>query len=201
MALSTYLHVMSDLGDERISAEDAIRRAREGARTLLVRREAPRRRRGGRGVGRDPPRRAEADARTRTGDPFITSEVLYQLSYVGANREPPANATFLPTAARPESVPAGFRAHLVHTVLIQRPASGPRRYRSAPRESHDRDRSGRSPCRTDARRCRGRPAASGRPIRRPPQPCGRPGSSARRRRGAGRTAAARGRSWTSVGGG
>jgi integrase len=28
MALSTYLHVMSDLGDERISAEDAIRHAR-----------------------------------------------------------------------------------------------------------------------------------------------------------------------------
>jgi hypothetical protein len=28
--------------------------------------------------------RREADARTRTGDPFITSEVLYQLSYVGA---------------------------------------------------------------------------------------------------------------------
>jgi hypothetical protein len=26
---------------------------------------------------------AKADARTRTGDPFITSEVLYQLSYVG----------------------------------------------------------------------------------------------------------------------
>jgi hypothetical protein len=25
----------------------------------------------------------EADARTRTGDPFITSEVLYQLNYVG----------------------------------------------------------------------------------------------------------------------
>jgi hypothetical protein len=25
-----------------------------------------------------------ADARTRTGDPFITSEVLYQLSYVGS---------------------------------------------------------------------------------------------------------------------
>ena len=24
-----------------------------------------------------------ADARIRTGDPFITSEVLYQLSYVG----------------------------------------------------------------------------------------------------------------------
>jgi hypothetical protein len=29
IALSTYLHVMSDLGDERVSAEDAIRRARE----------------------------------------------------------------------------------------------------------------------------------------------------------------------------
>ena len=27
-----------------------------------------------------------ADARTRTGDPFITSEVLYQLSYVGDRR-------------------------------------------------------------------------------------------------------------------
>ena len=29
MALSTYLRVMSDLGDERVSAEDAIRQARE----------------------------------------------------------------------------------------------------------------------------------------------------------------------------
>ena len=34
----------------------------------------------------EPPRLrdfCEADARTRTADPFITSEVLYQLSYVG----------------------------------------------------------------------------------------------------------------------
>ena len=30
-----------------------------------------------------------ADARTRTGDPFITSEVLYQLSYVGVCRASP----------------------------------------------------------------------------------------------------------------
>jgi hypothetical protein len=30
-----------------------------------------------------PAKEAKADARTRTGDPFITSEVLYQLSYVG----------------------------------------------------------------------------------------------------------------------
>ena len=29
------------------------------------------------------PRKPQADARIRTGDPFITSEVLYQLSYVG----------------------------------------------------------------------------------------------------------------------
>ena len=31
----------------------------------------------------EPAATLEADARTRTGDPFITSEVLYQLSYVG----------------------------------------------------------------------------------------------------------------------
>jgi integrase len=33
--------------------------------------------------GADPASEGKADARTRTGDPFITSEVLYQLSYVG----------------------------------------------------------------------------------------------------------------------
>jgi hypothetical protein len=31
-----------------------------------------------------PAKELKADARTRTGDPFITSEVLYQLSYVGS---------------------------------------------------------------------------------------------------------------------
>jgi hypothetical protein len=31
-----------------------------------------------------PPLPEKADARIRTADPFITSEVLYQLSYVGA---------------------------------------------------------------------------------------------------------------------
>jgi hypothetical protein len=35
-------------------------------------------------AGESPCKSEEADARTRTGDPFITSEVLYQLSYVGA---------------------------------------------------------------------------------------------------------------------
>jgi hypothetical protein len=35
------------------------------------------------GEARNPCKIVEADARTRTADPFITSEVLYQLSYVG----------------------------------------------------------------------------------------------------------------------
>jgi hypothetical protein len=30
--------------------------------------------------------------RTRTGDPFLTMEVLYQLSYEGASKEPSARA-------------------------------------------------------------------------------------------------------------
>ena len=38
-----------------------------------------------------------ADARTRTGDPFITSEVLYQLSYVGAG----VKCSVLRTASAP----------------------------------------------------------------------------------------------------
>ena len=44
------------------------------------------------GAGTNPLQILQADARTRTGDPFITSEVLYQLSYVG---ECPANQTLL----------------------------------------------------------------------------------------------------------
>ena len=35
----------------------------------------------------NPCKSVRADARTRTGDPFITSEVLYQLSYVGVCRD------------------------------------------------------------------------------------------------------------------
>jgi hypothetical protein len=80
MLWSTYSHVIRELaGVERVDAAEAIRKARaESAvprsyphsnpqaqsrrKSLLIER---------------------ADARTRTGDPFITSEVLYQLSYVG----------------------------------------------------------------------------------------------------------------------
>jgi hypothetical protein len=40
------------------------------------------------------PEERKADARTRTGDPFITSEVLYQLSYVGAGRLRAFNLSF-----------------------------------------------------------------------------------------------------------
>jgi hypothetical protein len=53
----------------------ARRRVRSGARRLAE----P----GSAGWEPTPAREARADARTRTADPFITSEVLYQLSYVG----------------------------------------------------------------------------------------------------------------------
>jgi hypothetical protein len=44
----------------------------------------------------------KADARTRTGDPFITSEVLYQLSYVGVGRGQFTPAT--PLLIRPSAL-------------------------------------------------------------------------------------------------
>jgi hypothetical protein len=37
------------------------------------------------------PAQPQADARIRTGDPFITSEVLYQLSYVGGSPDATVN--------------------------------------------------------------------------------------------------------------
>ena len=51
-----------------------------------------------------------ADGRTRTGDPFITSEVLYQLSYVGPGL---ASLAALPAAAQ-----------LRHHVRVGRQADG-----------------------------------------------------------------------------
>jgi hypothetical protein len=42
----------------------------------------------------------KADARNRTGDPFITSEVLYQLSYVGERQR-------LPQGLRPSAAIGG----------------------------------------------------------------------------------------------
>jgi conjugative relaxase-like TrwC/TraI family protein len=63
-----------------------------------------------------PPERGflRADARTRTGDPFITSEVLYQLSYVG---EIPANPTLLHAGRE------GSQA--VHTAVLLRAVREP----------------------------------------------------------------------------
>ena len=46
----------------------------------------------------------EADARTRTADPFITSEVLYQLSYVGAGLIVAAPAPPSGLASQPAAV-------------------------------------------------------------------------------------------------
>jgi hypothetical protein len=60
----------------------------------------------------------EADARIRTGDPFITSEVLYQLSYVGENGKPPAkrNVRASGSAARKRTsrIPCTPGAHRGH---------------------------------------------------------------------------------------
>ena len=69
VTLSTYAHLFDELdGADRTSAENRIRHAR---RRHFRRNE------------RNACKSCRADARTRTADPFITSEVLYQLSYVG----------------------------------------------------------------------------------------------------------------------
>ncbi len=81
----TYAHVMHDASRRRrVPITEAIRRARAAAsRRPLVdplgRESASRARQSSKKVLQI----EEADARTRTADPFITSEVLYQLSYVG----------------------------------------------------------------------------------------------------------------------
>lgn len=41
----------------------------------------------------------KADERSRTADPFITSEVLYQLSYVGVRANPSRRTDHLPRLA------------------------------------------------------------------------------------------------------
>ena len=82
----TYAHVMRDSSRRRrITISEAIRTGRAAAsRGPLVdpsgAEPAVRPRRS----DKKSPQIERADARTRTGDPFITSEVLYQLSYVGS---------------------------------------------------------------------------------------------------------------------
>ena len=81
----TYAHVMRDASRRRrITISEAIRTGRAAARRRpLVDPSAADPAVRARRSGKKSPQIERADARTRTGDPFITSEVLYQLSYVG----------------------------------------------------------------------------------------------------------------------
>jgi Phage integrase family len=83
----TYAHVMRDAARRRrITISEAIRKGRVAAsrRPLVDPAGEIRANRDAR-PGKKSLQIERADARTRTGDPFITSEVLYQLSYVGAS--------------------------------------------------------------------------------------------------------------------
>jgi hypothetical protein len=85
VTLTTYAHVFEEFEPAaRVSAGDAIEASRA---EFDVRGEYAVPGEDGDAEGGDPASMLEADARTRTGDPFITSEVLYQLSYVGAGGE------------------------------------------------------------------------------------------------------------------
>jgi integrase len=77
MTLDTYGHFFDELeGAERGSAESEIRRAREevGVRSVSARRGESE------DQAADSALQSQALCRTRTGDPFLTMEVLYQLS-------------------------------------------------------------------------------------------------------------------------
>ena len=81
VTLTTYAHVFEEFEPAvRVSANDAIEAARA---EFDVRGEYAEPGEDGNAHGGEPAPTLEADARTRTADPFITSEVLYQLSYVG----------------------------------------------------------------------------------------------------------------------
>jgi Phage integrase family len=83
----TYAHVMGDAARRRrITISESIRKGRVAAsrRPLVDPSGAEPANRPARSSKKSLQIR-RADARTRTGDPFITSEVLYQLSYVGRN--------------------------------------------------------------------------------------------------------------------
>ena len=95
VTLTTYAHVFEEFNPAaRLSAIEAIEAARA---EFDVRGEYAEPEEDGDAEGGDLASMLEADARTRTGDPFITSEVLYQLSYVGAG----AKCSALPTASAP----------------------------------------------------------------------------------------------------
>jgi integrase len=84
----TYTHVMRDASRRRrITISEAIRTGRAAAarRPLVDPSADDSTPRAGRSRKKDL-QIERADARTRTADPFITSEVLYQLSYVGGGQ-------------------------------------------------------------------------------------------------------------------
>ena len=84
VTLTTYGHFFEEFEPaSRVSAGEAIEAARA---KVDIRGEYAEPGEDRESDGGDPASRLEADARTRTGDPFITSEVLYQLSYVGGPR-------------------------------------------------------------------------------------------------------------------
>jgi len=81
----TYAHVMRDAARRRITITEAIRNGRAAARRRpLVDPSATEPGTSARDSSKKSVEIERADARIRTADPFITSEVLYQLSYVGA---------------------------------------------------------------------------------------------------------------------
>jgi hypothetical protein len=84
MTLSAYAHLFEELdGAEWCSAEDEITRGRDAARTSRTRFVPASSITPLALSDKMPANLRKADARIRTADPFITSEVLYQLSYVG----------------------------------------------------------------------------------------------------------------------
>ena len=84
----TYTHVMRDAARwRRITISEAIRTGRvAAARRPLVDPSADNSKSRATSSSEKDLQIERADARTRTADPFITSEVLYQLSYVGGRR-------------------------------------------------------------------------------------------------------------------
>lgn len=56
----------------------------------------------------------KADARIRTADPFITSEVLYQLSYVGATKR-------IAPDARPRTRAGVYQAESMSATKVAQP--------------------------------------------------------------------------------
>jgi hypothetical protein len=81
MSLDTYGHVFDELADaERVSAETLIRRARSNEDVPVLYPPSAEEQDAAEGSDEKSLHTEEALYRTRTDDPFLTMEVLYQLS-------------------------------------------------------------------------------------------------------------------------